>query len=305
MEFNKENYEEYALDYLEDMMSPEDRLQFESFLWKNPHIKAEFDDFQLIYLPEPNFLEKFPNKEGLIRPVAVTIPLQARNNRRAWKKWSVAASILLLLGLTYYTTTNDRNVSDDLVGVPPSSIQKDVPSDQKESIDSEEVLDEDIVATLNSQEKLVVPEKTIDKNVGDPKKETSSITKDLQAKENRKSSNDLAMVEPIETIDDKILIAEPEEDLNFDISRDVRPIRDVVLISALPQRQMTPNLFETEDRELTMPILIIDEETDEKFRLGKFLAKANLLPRSFGDIVGVGFKEKLVPESFQEIKETR
>ena len=304
MEFNKENYEEFALDYLEDTMSPDDRMQFESFLWRNPDIKAEFDDFQLIYLPEPNLSEKFPGKERLLKPVAATIPLHARNNRGAWKKWSVAAAVLLLLGVTYFSITHDENTSRTLVQVAPSATTEDVQMDQNEIIDLNEPSNKEVAAVVNPQEKSEGSKNTNNENIRNQQKPLLNISEtDIQ--ENRNSEGDVAALDLIETIDEKTFIAESEEELAIDIVRDVRPIRDVVQVSTLPQRQMAPNTLETGDRDLPMPILIIDDEPDEKFRLGKFLAKANLLPRSLGDIVGVGFKEKLVPESFQEIKETR
>lgn len=305
MEFNKENYEEYALDYLEDTMSPQDRLQFESFLWRNPDIKVEFDDFQLIYLPEPNLNENFPGKERLIKPVAVTIPLHARNNRGAWKKWSVAAAILLLLGVTYFTISIDERAANNLVEVVPPSVPEDIQLDQHQTIDPIELSDNEVASVLNPQEKSDATKNTFSKDIIDQEKELSNISEETDTKENRNSKVDVAILDPIQTAEEKIFVAEPEEDVAINIERDIRPIRDVVQVSTLPQRQMAPNTLETGDRDLPMPILIIDEEPDEKFRLGKFLAKANLLPRSLGDIVGVGFKEKLVPESFQEIKETR
>ena len=303
MKFNKENYEEYALDYLEDTMSPEDRLQFESFLWRNPDIKAEFDDFQLIYLPEPNLSVKFPGKERLIRSVTATIPLHARNNRGTWKKWSVAAAILLLLGVTYFSITNDENTSNNLVEVAPSATP-DVQLDQNEIIDPNEPSNKEVATVINPQEKSEGSINTINEKISNRKNKLLNIS-ETYAKGTGNSEGDVAALDPIEKIDEKTFIAESGEELAIDIVRDVRPIRDVVQVSTLPQRQVAPNTLEIGDRDLPMPILIIDEEPDEKFRLGKFLAKANLLPRSLGDIVGVGFKEKLVPESFQEIKETR
>lgn len=303
MKFNKENYEEYALDYLEDTMSPEDRLQFESFLWRNPDIKAEFDDFQLIYLPEPNLSVKFPGRERLIRPVTATIPLHARNNRGTWKKWSVAAAVLLLLGVTYFSITNDENTSNNLVEVAPSATP-DVQLDQNEIIDPNEPSNKEVATVINPQVKSEGSTNTINEKISNQKNKLMNIS-ETYAKGTGNSEGDVAALDPIEKIDEKTFIAESGEELAIDIVRDVRPIRDVVQVSTLPQRQVAPNTLEIGDRDLPMPILIIDEEPDEKFRLGKFLAKANLLPRSLGDIVGVGFKEKLVPESFQEIKETR
>lgn len=305
MKFNKENYEAFALDYLEDAMSPEDRSQFELFLWRNPDIKAEFDNFQIIYLPEPDFTEKFPNKERLIKPVAVTIPLHARNKRGTWKKWSVAAAILLLLGITFFTTSNEESAPDSMVEVAPSLTPEDEQLTQSNSIDEDKPSNKEVAAAVNSQEDSDLPGNMTKESISSQNKELTNITTDTQTNENRNLVDDLLAIDRIETLDEEIFIAESEEDVAIDISRDVRPIRDVVQVSTLPQRQFTSNKLETEDRDLPMPILIIDEEPDEKFRLGKFLAKANLLPRSLGDIVGVGFKEKLVPESFQEIKETR
>ncbi len=296
MEFNKENYEEYALDFLEGNLSSEDRLQFESFLWRNPDIKTEFDDFQLIYLPEPNSAEKFPNKERLIKPVAVTIPLHNRNKNITWKKWSVAASILLLLGVTYFATINQENVPDTLVEVQPTPTDKETLIEKNKIDESPLVVEESLSAVLEKEKKTELDNK---------EKDLQNTAEESAFDINKTVASDLVVREAVQAIEEKVFSINSNEELDINIFGDLTPIRDVVQVPTLPQRFVTPGALEIEDRELTMPILIIEEESDEKFRLGKFLAKANLLPRSFGDIVGVGFKEKLVPESFQEIKETR
>ena len=127
-------------------------------------------------------------------------------------------------------------------------------------------------------------------------------------KDHKNEIGDLAAVEisPIQDVLEKSLVLEFEDTSAIDFHQDLRPTREMVRVQTLPQRYISPtaNEMETADK-LPMPILIFEEEADEKFKLGKFLAKANLLPKGLSDIVGVGFKEKLVPESFQELKETR
>lgn len=86
---NLENYEQYALDYLEGQLTSEQKLEFELFLQDHPQIKAEIEELAGIRLMA-NPAVKYPDKNKLYR----------NGNVRPFPffRWSVAASVLLLIG---------------------------------------------------------------------------------------------------------------------------------------------------------------------------------------------------------------
>ena len=51
MKYNKENYEAFALDFIENNLSPDDRAEFEVFLLLNPDIQESISEFELVEIP--------------------------------------------------------------------------------------------------------------------------------------------------------------------------------------------------------------------------------------------------------------
>jgi hypothetical protein len=69
MKINKDNYEQFFLDYHEGTLPAEMVAELFLFLEKNPHLKNEFERFEKIELPLPKpvlFPEKFLLKKGSI-----------------------------------------------------------------------------------------------------------------------------------------------------------------------------------------------------------------------------------------------
>lgn len=92
MVINKFNYEVYALDYLEGMLSPELVVEMERFLQANPLIEAELSEMRELILVEPDETIVFEHKADLYKKEEGTI--FQMNWRRAL---AIAASIALLL----------------------------------------------------------------------------------------------------------------------------------------------------------------------------------------------------------------
>ena len=58
MKYTIDNYEEFAIDYLEDNLGKYDRQEFEAFLILHPEIKVTLEGFHLVTLP--SFEAKLP-----------------------------------------------------------------------------------------------------------------------------------------------------------------------------------------------------------------------------------------------------
>ena len=81
---NHDNYEAFALDYLEGTLPPADRAAMQAFLAQHPALQAELDGLRpLRVLPDPAI--RFAGKAALKRPVAP-----------AWRRWWWAPALLLL-----------------------------------------------------------------------------------------------------------------------------------------------------------------------------------------------------------------
>ncbi len=68
MKINRNNYEQYFLDYFENQLNKSDiKILFE-FLENNPDLKSEFEEFEIITLPEEKSTSSFSYKEQLKKP---------------------------------------------------------------------------------------------------------------------------------------------------------------------------------------------------------------------------------------------
>lgn len=107
MRINLENYEQYALDYLEGGLTSDKIKEFEQFLQDHPEIEqelAELADIRLL----PNMDTIYPHKEKLYRSGNYRMGLFPLFH------WSVAASVLLVIGfgLFFRQWNPGSNISD-------------------------------------------------------------------------------------------------------------------------------------------------------------------------------------------------
>lgn len=106
------NYEQYALEYLDGELPPELLLEFERFLKKHPEIQDLLDEISETE-PLPLFSYQYPNKQKLYR--------KEKNPGAYWYRWSIAASLLLMIGvgLMYIlqNRTADSFMSEEETGI--------------------------------------------------------------------------------------------------------------------------------------------------------------------------------------------
>lgn len=103
MKITRDNYEAYALDYMEGALPSSDLRSFEDFLDENPDIKEEVTGFSIVTLEaDPSLV--FEGKSSLYQKdkTAVIIPM--------WTKFrSVAAITVILVAATVLFFALDKN----------------------------------------------------------------------------------------------------------------------------------------------------------------------------------------------------
>ena len=106
MKINLNNYEEYALDYIENTISAENKVQFEQFLNKHPEIASEIFNLDIIVAPVPD--EELINIKPLLREKEKS-PIF----RIVW--FNSVAAALLILALFIFLYQKDNSPSNDIV----------------------------------------------------------------------------------------------------------------------------------------------------------------------------------------------
>ena len=90
MKITKQNYEEYAIDYIEGTLSKEDRVAFGHFLSCHPEIAAEIgalqEDLPVLY---PDLSVRYEDKDRLKRRASI----------RPWIRRIGRVAAILVLGL--------------------------------------------------------------------------------------------------------------------------------------------------------------------------------------------------------------
>lgn len=145
---NLENYEKYALDYLEGQLTSEQKMVFELFLQDHPQIKAELEELAEIRLVA-NPAVKYPDKSKLYR----------NGNIRPFPlfRWGVAASVLLLIGFgLFYRKWEQVEFSSDRAEWTAATEEKPISED-----DGKEKLHEKGNELFSDREGIVQPEKMV------------------------------------------------------------------------------------------------------------------------------------------------
>lgn len=277
MKYTINNYEEFALDYLEGTLSREDQAQYEAFLLLHPQIKESLEDFTIVTLPE--YHPPMPDKTALYQ--------RERPGKRLLIYWrAIAAAVLVLLafGLFY----NQRNagqfremaqVKPDIQEIPENPVQKieiPVPTDQKDEI----VKEESLASTGNS-----VPEST---------------REILPARESVKKMN----ISPALLEAEKSEVKELAVDLSQYDQKQTNPGR-IQPVAFIEKIEIRPNIQINYQIEHRPAYLIIEEEKREDpiSKFGRLLARANLIPDGLQqEMEDIEFKEKVIPESYIDLK---
>jgi hypothetical protein len=286
MKYTRENYEEYALDYLEGTMTAGAREAFEAFLGQHPDIKAEFDEFEWVSLTPPDI--QHPDKTTLYRrPGQGLIYFLSHNMLK------IAAAIVLLLSLTFVMI----NRSGLPASAPDMVEQQYEPPTTPPLPKSETPLlsEKDMLVKANPE-----PEPQDDLLPVVPSEEAVAVTPATKSKpkEIEPQSPVVTKLQPI-SAPSEVAFAESTEALPEVITPEAAFAYEIAALETLPT--ITPVEFHLK-RSITevapvQAVIEVSKEAQSGFKIGKFLADAHLIPKDLDRFVKEDLKEKFIPES--------
>ncbi|MDH3651994.1 MAG: hypothetical protein OEQ53_20070, partial [Saprospiraceae bacterium] len=107
MNYNIDNYEQFALDYLEGAMGDQESEEFEAFLLAHPDIYNELSQLRMVYA-KPDLSVKYSRKDQLLKKSQAA---QFSFNRI----YTIAAAILLLIFSLVFLLPSDLPPSPEIV----------------------------------------------------------------------------------------------------------------------------------------------------------------------------------------------
>ncbi len=270
MKITIDNYEEFALDYLEGNLNTEEHQQFCLFLDQHPEIKESLENFEEIKLPGLSMA--MPYKDKLYRS-------SPNVKRLGFYFRSIAATLLLMVMVAVLWNS-------------PGEKTKDIVQENKVNTTSEIEHKEIPVVTLKSEDKIVSENK-------------ADLVKNHPTKKEHKAEisliTDIASLASPDLTNEKVELIEPEK--NYDDAQLINLPVTVVFIDKIEIRPIINYTYLIDQRPV---FLTIDEEENKKesnFSIGKLLAKANLIPTGLQDeISGSTFREKIIPETYMDLK---
>lgn len=271
MKYTINNYEEFALDYLEGNLDAEDRQEFEAFLILNPEIKESFDEFSLVTLP--SFTPVLPDKSALYKkePIGKMFPIYLR---------AIAAAVLVLILFVFLINYKNDETNNQMANNHPEYQPAVETPAQQEKVENTEKEKKESLASAPEAETQSARIKTVEK----PIKKLNISPTPAQNKES--DIEELAMNFSIEPENQKQTIL-------------IQPIVLIEKINIIPTTQFN---YQIEHRPT---YLIVEEEKREDTisKISKLLAKANLIPDGLREeIEDIDLKEKMIPESYVDLK---
>lgn len=82
MKINRNNYEAFFLDYLEQRLTEEQKHELMEFLKQHPDLQSELNDFQMIYVSPPPI--QYPHKDKLKMTAETTLPPLRQDTVEQW-----------------------------------------------------------------------------------------------------------------------------------------------------------------------------------------------------------------------------
>jgi|GEM_PF-6932420 len=213
------NYEQYALEYLDGELPPEIHLDFERFLEKHPEIQDQLDElYEMRTLPFLSF--QYPNKQNLYK--------KEKSAGAFWLPWSIAASFLILVGVGLLYIMQNKRDSSFLSHVETNISERSMNTDSRndENKNSNSILQE--------RESPILSEK----------KKTDQVVKNqVKKSDNYFQEDDVSTQDElaVEFLDEKFIpIKEKEEEkilmdhLDMEVGENIEL---VTLVDPIPLRQ--------------------------------------------------------------------
>ncbi|MBK8502250.1 MAG: hypothetical protein IPL46_08605 [Saprospiraceae bacterium] len=271
MKITKENYEEFALDFIEGNLNAADRQHFEHFLNAHPAIRKNIDDFELVVLP--SFTPIMPNKSTLYRDNSKIRPI-------LFYVKNIAAIILVLILLSTVLIQLNKQPTSDL--------------EQLKSI-KENIQDKLPYRDITLQEKPEIKISNPDIGLMATTTEKSPSISDPKKRKIRKALfSETEIAEPKEEL---VLITPNEnEELHG-------PIRTMALIEKIDFKPDILLEYKIDHRPNNLLIENEEIQNDPFSKIGRLLARANLLPTGLQEEIGeTSIREKVIPETYVDLK---
>lgn len=280
MKITIDNYEAYALDFLDGNLGAEEELEFRKFLEKNPEIKEELAGIDQIVVV-PDLTQTYPNKKSLYRKEDHRIiPL--------WGKgWMIAAAIALLLGAV--TVLFIKNTST------PSTItltDNEPHTDNTNDLPAITSMPEEQPETNVMAQQGNVPGQEAQTDTGSPALTFEETTQPIPAPTNESPTADLVQkeVSPIISPDEPLQVEiEPEAIVREQLQPPaaIQPVEVVALLPSSPAHINVPQ---------TTAIPSVDWNTREELVQFEIRIPGEFLSETWTDLSLNNIKSKLLPE---------
>lgn len=273
MIINKENYELYAIDYIDGNLSLEQQQLMEQFLHKNPSIKTELEELGMIVLT-PDKKLVYEGKVDLMKPETRSV---------AWWKGALFLVFLLVLSSTilwhqvHQTNTKSQQTS-------AFEQQKSIP---EKPITNTVIQKEVITTATKAQSHTNIQSKTIIIKETNAKEKVNAIRN--IATENNKKTPVVELEEPAKKID-----AQAIDSLKNDVKKPK--------IQPIPMASIEPNLLLLQSTDLMIEKMgEINSDAicnSIAFAETKAVNKSKSIKTPFGKIQFSDIAEAFLPESY-------
>jgi hypothetical protein len=268
-----DNYEGFALDYIEGNLTPEMQRSMEEFLYDNPDIKEDILQISTFRWPVEKL--EYPNKKDLLKTRRIALPVWTR----------VAAGLILLMAVLWMLKTSenkDEIQSTDLVSVPLSDQNEIVEDPQKSKVPiSEEVVAKEYDVPPNQKGQEI--KSKVKANFRNPKLEPNIAVTEHKIKV------DFLDTELPEIETNEILPPNEEELLSENVESTDKSQQITYLVSELETSPM--EVLVQMDRKVDFVDILKSEEKNSPFiplafnkLVDKKQIKNSLVPTSFGRI---------------------
>ncbi len=277
MKYTIENYEEFALDYLEGNLNEEEMAEFKVFLLLHPEIHETLIQFDWVTLEADESIF-FPDKNRLLKENNPSRFLSI-NSRRLL----AVAAVMAFLITTWVLVVDDQNNTNQVEVVTlPEGVK------QEES---------DLAASAKSEDLAAVQEKS-KAHSGGSMGESTSVEETIRLDPVKVQSSKVRKPETVEEAD---LVHIAPSDHESDVTKpQIRHSRIIFEVTYLETRDIAHVELPYPLENLALPEIILPDEDWEREpgKLKKFLAKVNLVPFGLEDLEDVAIKDKLIPETF-------
>ena len=295
MKITVENYEAYALDFLEGSLGRQEEQEFQKFLDQHPEIKEELVGIDQIVLI-PDLEMQYPHKKSLYRKQrGGVIPL--------WNSsWMIAAAVALLIGSITILFVNQNSaptgytITDNPSSIPePPTDTKELPATKPMPAEQPETdvmaqqgnVPGEKVPTDNSSPALTFGQKAEPFQAVTNKRDTEI---DPQTSDNNKDLAEQTIPQTIPTPEPQKLEIDPIDVVLDDraTKNGTQPIEAVALLPASPSSVSAPAAR-------AIPTINWDSSSEESTQFeihipGKFLSE------TWTDVSLTEIKSKILPE---------